>query len=82
MTDSGLDTFEIFGVTLSECQSCGVAMVGEKPTCNKCIGNVPASELEELVEEWREKARQKGNQGVRGTYLICADELEAVIEDE
>ncbi|UBF23353.1 Zn ribbon [Haloarcula tailed virus 3] len=37
MTDSDpSDTFQIFGQTISQCQTCGQAMVGTKPTCKEC----------------------------------------------
>lgn len=38
-------------------------------------------ELRRLAEEWRETAAQRPFT-VRGTYEICADELEELVDDE
>ena len=55
MTDDS-NTFEIFGITLSECQTCGELMVGDAHHCERCDGLMPIEDLEVLADELDRKA--------------------------
>lgn len=88
MSDDTPETFELFGETFSQCQTCGQAMVGASPTCNKCAGKVAKSELRELIEEWREIGTDKLDHSqvnvevAHGRRMVmCADELEALLDE-
>lgn len=50
----------------------------EKTCCNECF--LRRGELRELANEWN--SVEFTSDGIRGAYWLCADELEAVLEDE
>jgi hypothetical protein len=46
-------------------------------------GYIPKSELRELIEKWRDEYAEEriANEGAKGAVRICADELEALLDE-
>jgi hypothetical protein len=73
------DTFEMFGIELSVCESCEEVMVGDMEICNACVGQVPVRDLRDKISEWKWKSGL-GDWENNATLEWCAEDLEELVE--